>query len=28
VVSEFSSQSRDDLDVWTDPAIKRAPEVG
>jgi D-lyxose ketol-isomerase len=27
VVSEFSSQSRDDLDVWTDEAIVRAPEV-
>ena len=27
VVSEFSSQSRDDLDVFTDPAIVRAPEV-
>jgi D-lyxose ketol-isomerase len=28
VVSEFSSTSRDDLDVFTDPAIRRAPEVG
>jgi len=28
VVSEFSSASRDDLDVFTDPAIRRAPEVG
>ena len=27
VVSEFSSASRDDLDVFTDPAIVRAPEV-
>ena len=27
VVSEFSSQSRDDLDVFTDPAITRAPEA-
>ena len=27
VVSEFSSTSRDDLDVFTDPAITRAPEV-
>jgi D-lyxose ketol-isomerase len=27
VVSEFSSTSRDDLDVFTDPAIRRAPEV-
>jgi D-lyxose ketol-isomerase len=27
VISEFSSQSRDDLDVWTDPAIRRAPDV-
>jgi len=28
VVSEFSSTSRDDLDVFTDPAIRRAPQVG
>ena len=27
VVSEFSSTSRDDLDVFTDPEIRRAPEV-
>jgi D-lyxose ketol-isomerase len=27
VVSEFSSTSRDELDVFTDPAITRAPEV-
>jgi D-lyxose ketol-isomerase len=27
VVTEFSSASRDDLDVFTDPAIMRAPEV-
>ena len=27
VVSEFSSTSRDDLDVFTDPAIRRAPEL-
>ena len=27
VVSEFSSTSRDDLDVFTDPAITRTPEV-
>jgi D-lyxose ketol-isomerase len=27
VVSEFSSTSRDDLDVFTDPAVRRAPEV-
>ena len=27
VVSEFSSASRDDLDVFTDPAIRRVPEV-
>jgi D-lyxose ketol-isomerase len=27
VVSEFSSTSRDDLDVFTDPAIERAPRV-
>ena len=25
VVSEFSTQSRDDLDVFTDPRIERAP---
>jgi D-lyxose ketol-isomerase len=28
VVTEFSSASRDELDVFTDPAIRRAPEVG
>ena len=28
VVSEFSSASRDDLDVFTDPRIVRAPRVG
>ena len=28
VVSEFSSSSRDDFDVWTDPRIRRIPEVG
>jgi D-lyxose ketol-isomerase len=27
VISEFSSTSRDDLDVFTDPAITRAPVV-
>jgi D-lyxose ketol-isomerase len=27
VVSEFSSTSRDDLDVFIDPAIERAPRV-
>ena len=27
VVSEFSSTSRDDLDVFSDPAIERAPQV-
>jgi D-lyxose ketol-isomerase len=27
VISEFSSTSRDDLDVFTDPAIRRAPRV-
>jgi len=27
VVSEFSSTSRDDLDVFTDPRIVRAPQV-
>jgi D-lyxose ketol-isomerase len=27
VVSEFSSASRDDLDVFTDPEIRRAPTV-
>jgi len=27
VVSEFSSTSRDELDVWTDPRIRRLPEV-
>ena len=28
VISEFSSTSRDDLDVFTDPEIRRAPVVG
>ncbi len=28
VVSEFSSTSRDEHDVWTDPRIKRIPEIG
>lgn len=28
IVSEFSSTSRDDLDVFTDPRIRRIPEVG
>lgn len=27
IVSEFSSTSRDELDVFTDPRIKRIPEV-
>jgi D-lyxose ketol-isomerase len=27
IVSEFSSTSRDDLDVWTDPRIRRATVV-
>lgn len=27
IVSEFSSASRDELDVFTDPRIKRVPEV-
>jgi D-lyxose ketol-isomerase len=27
VVTEFSSTSRDDLDVFTDPEIRRAPKV-
>ena len=27
VVSEFSSTSRDELDVFTDPTIRRAPEI-
>ena len=27
VVSEFSSTSRDELDVFTDPAIRRAPQI-
>ena len=26
IVSEFSSCSRDEVDVWTDPRIKRLPE--
>jgi D-lyxose ketol-isomerase len=25
VVSEFSSTSRDETDVWTDPRIRRVP---
>lgn len=28
IVSEFSTRSRDDSDVFTDPDIARAPEVG
>ena len=28
VVSEFSSTSRDEHDVFTDPRIRRIPEVG
>jgi D-lyxose ketol-isomerase len=28
VVSEFSTQSRDDLDVFTDPEIRRIPDYG
>ena len=28
VVSEFSTRSRDESDVFTDPRIRRAPEVG
>jgi D-lyxose ketol-isomerase len=27
VISEFSSTSRDDLDLFTDPRIRRTPEV-
>ena len=27
VVSEFSSTSRDEFDVWTDPRIRRIPEI-
>jgi len=27
IVSEFSSASRDDFDIFTDPRIKRAPQV-
>src|SRR5215216_1243964 len=27
VVSDFSSRSRDDTDIWTDPQIQRAPQV-
>lgn len=27
VVSEFSSTSRDEYDIWTDPRIKRIPEI-
>jgi D-lyxose ketol-isomerase len=28
IVSEFSTHSTDEYDIFTDPAIKRAPEVG
>jgi len=28
VVSEFSTQSRDDLDIFTDPEINRMPVYG
>jgi D-lyxose ketol-isomerase len=28
VVTEFSSPSRDELDVFADPEITRAPKVG
>lgn len=28
VISEFSSTSRDDLDVFTDPNVRRATVVG
>ncbi|MFZ5517490.1 MAG: D-lyxose/D-mannose family sugar isomerase [Candidatus Zhuqueibacterota bacterium] len=28
IVSEFSTRSRDDSDIFTDPAIQRAPEIG
>ena len=28
VVSEFSTRSRDESDIFTDPRIRRAPEVG
>jgi D-lyxose ketol-isomerase len=28
IVSEFSTHSTDEVDIFTDPAIKRAPEVG
>ncbi len=27
VVSEFSSTSRDEFDAWTDPRIRRVPEI-
>ncbi len=27
VISEFSTTSRDEYDIWTDPEIKRIPEV-
>ena len=27
VISEFSTKSRDDLDIFTDPRIKRIPEI-
>jgi D-lyxose ketol-isomerase len=27
VVSEFSTRSRDESDIFTDPDIKRAPEI-
>jgi D-lyxose ketol-isomerase len=28
IVSEFSTRSTDEADIFTDPRIKRAPEVG
>lgn len=28
IVSEFSSTSRDEFDIFTDPRIKRIPEIG
>ena len=27
IVSEFSTRSRDEADIWTDPEIKRIPEI-
>jgi D-lyxose ketol-isomerase len=27
IVSEFSSISRDDIDIFTDPRIRRIPEI-